>query len=659
MNLQREHLARIFSTVENPRPVSSYAMVDGNEWRPFAASWTRCIHSHGLDPAKSAPLTALGAAELHEHRQSYEEWLRIAGDELDHLFAAVRVIGFSVSFASPEGVILAERSDYSKDHYCEADRPGTVWSENVVGTNGVGTALAEMRSTAVYLGDHFYSDFANYCCVATPVFGPDAELMGAINLSVCNPLMQEETHRLVYGIAQRSAERLDERAFRERFRAHSVVRLTPRAGRAALVALDVDQQIVGADRAARVLLGMAESTPGGSVWSYFERDRRLFENGTTAASFELRGLRPGLRVTASLTPPLDRAIAARPVVKAGHSLDDHADDRTSARPRAAAPANSGAIPDLDACAGSDPRMLSNARLLRRVIGSRLPILLLGETGVGKDTLARAIHLESERAGKPFVAFNCAAVPETLIDSELFGYGSGAFTGARREGNAGRLAEADGGVLFLDEIGDMPYALQTRLLRVLETGEVMPLGAGKMRRVDIQVIAATNQDLEKRIAARTFRQDLYYRLAGAVIHVPSLRERTDLDGLIDRLLAHAAEGRDIRLDSAARSVLRSHRWPGNVRELKHVLFRAVQIANGGIIRPADLMMGHEGAPAVDDISDEPAETGGAAKAAVAAAERGAIAEAMERAGGNVEACARLLGMSRATLYRKIRRHGLEF
>ena len=163
--------------------------------------------------------------------------------------------------------------------------------------------------------------------------------------------------------------------------------------------------------------------------------------------------------------------------------------------------------------------------------------LLGETGVGKDTLARAFHEDSQRSSKPFVAFNCAAIPETLIDSELFGYATGAFTGARRNGSLGRLIEADGGTLFLDEIGDMPLALQTRLLRVLETGEVSPLGGGKTHHVDIQVIAATNQRLPELVRQGRFRQDLFYRLAGAVFTIPALRERSDIPQIVDSVNRH--------------------------------------------------------------------------------------------------------------------------
>ncbi len=239
------------------------------------------------------------------------------------------------------------------------------------------------------------------------------------------------------------------------------------------------------------------------------------------------------------------------------------------------------------------------------------MLILGETGTGKDTLARALHQEGGRAERAYVAFNCAAVPETLIDSELFGYGVGAFTGARREGSPGRLIEADGGTLFLDEIGDMPLVLQTRLLRVLESGEVSPLGSGKTRTIDVQIIAATNQNLKTRVAQGLFREDLYYRLAGVVIQLQPLRDREDFAQLARRMLDRVAGGEDVGLSDEALARLARHRWPGNARELKFVLQRAAQICEGGWIRPEDLMLDDEvprgPESAVPDCAPRPAPT----------------------------------------------------
>jgi transcriptional regulator of acetoin/glycerol metabolism len=243
----------------------------------------------------------------------------------------------------------------------------------------------------------------------------------------------------------------------------------------------------------------------------------------------------------------------------------------------------------------------------------------------------------------------------MIDSELFGYGAGAFTGAKRDGNPGRLAEAHGGTLFLDEIGDMPLALQTRLLRVLESGEVAPLGSAKVQHVDICVIAATNQDLARRVADGGFRQDLFYRLAGLVITLVPLRERQDLPVLAGRILQSLPGGHGATISAAAMERLRQYAWPGNVRELRHVLQRALAIGDGAAITPDDLLLPTEVAAIHAPPPPDPGPTAGGG--IMEGAERSAIERTLREAHGDIDGCARRLGISRATLYRKLRLHGI--
>ena len=282
-------------------------------------------------------------------------------------------------------------------------------------------------------------------------------------------------------------------------------------------------------------------------------------------------------------------------------------------------------------------LIRGVNRLKSIGDHNLPILLCGETGVGKDVFARAIHASSGRARKNYVALNCAAMPESLIDAELFGYEAGAFTGARRDGSKGLIVQADGGTLFLDEIGDMPIALQTRLLRVLENREVWPLGALKPVAVDIRLVSATHRDLGRMAEAGSFRADLYYRLRGLEIRLPSLRERADRADVI-ALIANE-EAPDCRLAPAAWSMLLAYPFPGNMRQLRHVLRLAGCTASDGVITDADL--------------DLPPFGGRAAEPDSAAAERAEIMEALRSHGGRVADAARALHVSRATLYRKIK------
>ncbi|MNN05482.1 Acetoin catabolism regulatory protein [compost metagenome] len=302
------------------------------------------------------------------------------------------------------------------------------------------------------------------------------------------------------------------------------------------------------------------------------------------------------------------------------------------------------------CLG-DPQLANEFRRALKVYAHDVPLLLHGETGSGKEAIAKAIHQAGERAGKTFVALNCAAIPESLIESELFGYRGGSFTGARKEGMRGKLLQADGGTLFLDEIGDMPLTLQTRLLRVLEERQVVPLGDGVAQSVDLRLISATHRNLAELVAAGTFREDLYYRLNGLVLELPPLREREDKADLLDHLLREESRGRPPLLDEDARRQLLAYSWPGNVRQLRNVLRTLVALCEDGWIRLDDLPAEIRRPPAVAKPSSEPAED------ALQAAERAALLAVLEGQRWHMSRVAEKLGISRNTLYRKLRRHGI--
>ena len=289
--------------------------------------------------------------------------------------------------------------------------------------------------------------------------------------------------------------------------------------------------------------------------------------------------------------------------------------------------------------GSDPAMKRNLDLAQHLAQRGVPILLSGETGTGKEVFARALHELSHRYAGPFVAVNCAAIPEALIESELFGYRKGAFTGAARGGYRGRILQADGGTLFLDEIGDMPLALQARLLRVLEAREVVPLGGEQAVNVDLQVVSATHRDLEAAVRAGRFREDLYYRLCGMLIELPPLRRRADRRALLQRVLAEESQGRAV-LAPAALELLDAHAWPGNFRELRNAVKVALALTADDVIRPEHLPPAVAAAPHI-----APGD------------ERGALLASIERHRWNLSAVARRLGISRRTLYRRMHRLGI--
>jgi two-component system NtrC family response regulator len=306
----------------------------------------------------------------------------------------------------------------------------------------------------------------------------------------------------------------------------------------------------------------------------------------------------------------------------------------------------------------DEGMLKVCRTVERLAGVSVPVLLLGESGTGKEALARALHEMGPRAKKEFVAINCAAIPETLLESELFGHEKGAFTGAVRQVQ-GRIEQANGGTLFLDEIGEMPITLQAKLLRFLQDQVFERVGGRQAIKVDVRVVSATNQPLEEQAAEGKFRGDLLYRLNGIAVRIPPLRERGEDCLLLARwFLAHESQAmgrRNRGFDASALAAIAAYQWPGNVRELQNRVRRAALMADGALIAAADLEL-----PAPDAGMEEPPPALGAdldLRAARMRAERETMERALARANGSVSAAARLLGISRPTLYGLLETHGL--
>lgn len=322
---------------------------------------------------------------------------------------------------------------------------------------------------------------------------------------------------------------------------------------------------------------------------------------------------------------------------------------------------------LEDLAGEDPQMLRNVRSAYRIADSGVSVLIQGPTGSGKEAFAHAMHLVSRRAERPFIAVNCAAIPETLIESELFGYKPGAFTGARKEGMRGKILQSAGGTLFLDEIGDMPLTLQTRLLRVLEEQEIVPLGSETAIKVDLHVLAASHRNLREMIANGTFREDLYYRLNGITLELPALRDRVDKERVIHHALAaETGNGRPAAIEMDALQRLVAYPWPGNVRELRNVIRTALAICEGGVVRGIDLPREIREAESNNGTGSTSALMQGTISGAgdssspvnpLKAAERAALVRVIAECHGNMTRVAAQLGMSRNTLYRRMKRHSI--
>jgi transcriptional regulator of acetoin/glycerol metabolism len=627
------HIDRIFASLLGRAQLPAHPL--GPE---VVASWRRCVEEYRLEPARVDLPHVLTAGELKEFRDPADELIAVAQPELDRLFR--RLIGedYVVLFTDTNGVAI----DFRVGEALEEDARrsglylGSIWNERHQGTNGVGTCLTIERPVSIVQDDHFASHNVSLTCTVAPVYGPDGSIIAVLDVSTPRAT-NHGRQRLVLDIVLNSARRIENRIFRKHYRdeAAVVVQLSPDpdfidAAEECLLALDDAGRVIAADRQALKRLAYEPGT--GVLGRRVESVLRVEETALLATARE--GAAVELAALAGAQGQLyARALQQRrPLARSTKPAREPAQPRPQASPQ----------PDLERLAGSDPRMARAVAAARRLIDVGLPILVTGETGAGKGAFAEALHRASGRGRQSFVAINCAALPEALIESELFGYQPGAFTGAARNGARGKLLEAHGGTLFLDEIGDMPMPLQTRLLRTLSEGEVTPLGGGRAVRLDVAVIAATHQPLERLVADGRFREDLYHRLAGALIRVPALRERADRAALIAAVFAEEAQaqGSRARLGGAARALLEAYFWPGNVRQLRFVARYAVALCDGETILPEHLPEQLRGGE-----EEKPDEAQ-------------AVRLALDHCGWNVTAAARILGVSRATLHRQIRGYGLQ-
>lgn len=577
----------------------------------IARSWERCA---AINLSLKVSAEPMSQARLLERREASERLRLLVQPELDALAPEIELDRCVILLSDANGVVLDSigSTGFSRKAERVALLPGVQWSEDGLGTNAIGTAITECKPVEVRGAEHYLPRNHILHCAAAPLLSPQGELLGVLDISGDARERHVHSMGLVRWAVQMVERRiaLDFRPGQELIRFHTNPSLVG-SHREGLVIVE-DGRIVGATPKAIALLG--------SNWS------------------ELLGTSPDDLFTKKVSRSGGEAL------KTANGLTFYGrceGGKTVAR----APASQARVPPQSAAAGpDDPSLEPILDRAKRVLDAGMSVLVLGETGVGKEHLARRIHALSARRAGPFVAVNCGALPESLIDSELFGYEEGAFTGARRKGMPGRVREANGGVLFLDEIGDMPLGLQARLLRVLQERQVTPLG-GRPSPVDFSLICATHRDLRQLVAEGAFRADLFYRLQDFCVPLPALRERLDRADLIRRLFrAHGGYAAGLELGEEVFEALMRYSWPGNIRELVSALRGMIALTQPGTrLEPADLP------PQIRE------ETGAGSDSALTrsiALTEAMIAEAFKAANGCVTEAARLLGVHRSTLYRRL-------
>lgn len=567
----------------------------------IARSWERSRMA-GLLPWR--PRLADGGLDLAGLSESDQDLAEAVRPSLEQLWELIGDAQWMLFCVNPDSRIVQTRQPQESVGPLLALHPGRRVAEADVGTTAPACALADAVPTVVVGNQHYLEEFERFFCVSVPLRGLSGEILGALDLT---------------GIGHRNAgamlERLQHAALATENRLFQKVagcRIVALqhdpdlldSPLQALLALREDGTIEAANRAAQRLLGIEGYRPLGLNLQHLlqHADQHLLGYDT-----RLLTLADGSR--------LHGRILGQPMVR-------------SRVPRS-----------MVTSLGSDPGVNAQLCAAGKALSADLPVLVLGPTGSGKEVFARAVH-EGHNAAAPFIAINCAALPESLAEAELFGYDEGSFTGARKGGAIGLLEAAHGGTLLLDEIGDMPLSLQTRLLRVLQERRILRVGSIRSRPWEVRVIAATHCNLAEKVASGTFREDLYYRLDGLRVELPALAQRFDKSQLIDTAFARTAGP---ALSDAAKARLMAYSWPGNLRQLNNVARRAAVLATGEpAITPEHLP---------DELRQYVPSSG---VGRLADSTRLAIEQALTAHTGNVSAAANQLGISRTTLYKHLRR-----
>jgi sigma-54 dependent transcriptional regulator, acetoin dehydrogenase operon transcriptional activator AcoR len=601
-------------------------------------SWDRA-RRRGLCASDTLMFNEVSVSLQRQVRERNKYFTDAVAPELAALSQSLAPSGWIVACVDDMGIVVDALGKPSDDdrRLKLALRTGVSLSEDAVGTNAPGCALVERRPVIIGGCDHYLQEAHQFLCVAVPISDPRGRLLGALDAS-CehggNPLAVMESLVLAGRATENRLVLALNRAIFIRFHHRLDMIGTPLEG---ILAFSEDGELLGMNQTARHIFSI---DGGGQRTITFES---LFGSGFQRTVERLRANRGGM------------------LLESAHGMLLHSRLGTSADVARVSPQWAGTPRRIErdgapAMVARDARVGQMLDKAARAFARDIPVLVNGETGTGKEVVARLLHHQGPRANGPFVAINCSSIPPSLIESELFGYVDGAFTGGRRGGAAGRLEQANGGTLFLDEIGDMPLELQTRLLRVLQERSISRIGGSELISIDISLVCATHRDLRQLLADGRFREDLFYRINGLRIELPPLRERCDLDELIEQFLAReSAAGVVPRLSEAALAALHGYRWPGNIRQLQHVLHLAAVLAEGEpCITPEHL-------PAEVVVSSSGETSRQAARAphglpSLRQSEAELIRIAMHATGGNISEVARRIGVSRQTLYRKLKKYG---
>ena len=606
----------------------------------IALSWKRCL-VRNINPTKTRDHRII--ADFVEHNEKAKRLFAVARPHIQQLYDAVKGNGYIVLLTDADGVILTTIGDRKISNVAESLSliPGANCSEDMIGTSSPGICIIRKKPIQTFSHEHYCQYYHDWSCSSAPVLDGQGNLLGTIDLSNID---RKPHPSLLLDLVKMTAKAIgidwnfhslhDE--VKERYHYFNVaIDVLPES----YIFLDSQNNISHINKNALKLLGEATKKYIGqsiaTIVPEHDKIKQALVDGQRWTNLHFKTLRGLAEVSVHINPVKNNELQQIGSICAIKEKERPGNSRNAARYT---------FEDF-ICAGR--KMQSIVVQARNVSTTEASILIQGESGTGKEILAQAIHNNSARRHMPFVAVNCAALPMELIQSELFGYEEGTFTGAKKGGKIGKFELAHGGTLFLDEIGDMPMAAQANLLRALQEKCIMRLGGVAPVALDVRVIAATNKDLQREISRMRFRADLYYRLAAVCLHIPPLRERNEdiwpiAWHIIKKQYLHQVDTTALRFTHQVKAILETYGWPGNVRELENVVVFFLNRIKNNVVTIYDLPLALQPAKSEEDaVSD------------LRQVEQCAIQSTLARHGHNISASAKALGISRATLYRKMR------
>lgn len=595
-------------------------------------SWRRC-RAFGLDHQSAPSFDLLPAEGISQLLESQHSLVQTTHQEvLPYYENILSNSNCLIMLADNQGQVLTSwgTQRFIEPKLARGFNAGASWQERSSGTNAIGTALACAQAVHIEHDEHFLKANRFMTGSAAPIFDAQREIIAVLDVSSDSYLPPSHTLGMVKMMSQTVENRLILNLFHgEHFQLTFNTGLNNLDSQwAGLLIFDESGQVLSANRRADNLLGLSLSRV--MIESLFKVSLLELLNQPEGLPFSLQAAGRN-RFQCVLKRPKKMPVQAR-------VFSDRA-------PREPAPAKPAVI-GLKALHFGDSRVEKAVRQAERLLEKDIPLLIHGETGVGKEVFVKALHLASSRSQQAFIAVNCAAIPAELVESELFGYEKGAFTGAHQKGSVGLIRKADKGTLFLDEIGDMPLPTQARLLRVLQERCVQPVGSSELFPVDLRIISATNRVLRDWVQAGRFREDLYYRIGGLALELPPLRERTDKQALFQQLWQqHREPNQRAGLSAEVLVLFGQHPWPGNLRQASSVLQVALAMAEDQPVRPEHLPddffvdLKDASPPLPHEHLDDGLD----------------LTQRLKAVGGNISHLARELGVSRNTLYKRLRQN----